>query len=126
MKDSRILDALSRSKFRSSFKLDTRDLEYINGIGLEKISSHAVDFITKKLAPAEPKNDGKQTPFRGHPVFKAQHATATCCRSCLRKWYHIPKGTELSDEQIQRAVNIIMEWLRINIQKHREQAGERR
>ncbi len=36
----------------------------------------------RETAPraAEPRNDGKQTPFRGHPVFTAQHATATCCR----------------------------------------------
>jgi len=49
--------------------------------------SQALDFITARLAPALLKNDGKQTPMRGHPVFIAQHATATCCRRCLWKWY---------------------------------------
>ena len=32
--------------------------------------------------PSRKTTDGK-TPMRGHPVFIAQHATATCCRGCL-------------------------------------------
>ena len=123
--NSRILEALSRSRFRSSFMLDDKDLEYIETIGLDKLASHASDFVVKKLAPAQPRNDGKQTPFRGHPVFKAQHATATCCRSCLRKWHRIPKGAPLSGDQIEKTVSIIMEWIMVNVQKHRERAGER-
>lgn len=105
------LKALSKSRFRSSFKLDEKDLEYIDRVGLDKIRLHAEDFIMRKLAPAQPKNDGKQTPFRGHPVFKAQHATATCCRSCLEKWYHIPKGRELSLSEVNKLTDTIMEWI---------------
>lgn len=37
--------------------------------------AHPRDFIAKRPAPAIPANDGKQTPFRGYPVFGAQHAT---------------------------------------------------
>jgi hypothetical protein len=58
---------------------------------------HARDLIARRLAPAEPRNDGKQTPYRGHPVFVAQHATATCCRTCLERWHQIPKGRELTE-----------------------------
>lgn len=43
------------------------------------------------MAPKNIDNDGKQTPMRGHPVFIAQHATATCCRECLKKWHNIKK-----------------------------------
>ena len=74
-----VLDSLSKSKFRSSFKLKSKDIEYINDKGIEKIKSHAYDFINKRLKPKVILNDGKQTPMRGHPVFIAQHATATCC-----------------------------------------------
>ena len=109
-----MLKKLSRSKFRSGFKLDQKDLEYIDRVGLDMIASHASDFVIKRLAPAEPRNDGKQTPLRGHPVFKAQHATATCCRTCLKKWYHIPKGTELTAKEIDMAIGIIMEWIKSN------------
>ncbi len=106
-----ILDRLSRSNFRSRFKLRAKELEYINDKGLEKIESHARDFIRDRIAPAEPLNDGKQTPMRGHPVFIAQHATATCCRGCIEKWYNFPKGVPLTEEQQGYLVNVIMKWI---------------
>lgn len=106
-----ILNKLAKSKFRASFHLKKKDFYYIEKKGLETIESHAHDFITKKLAPACPANDGKQTAFHGHPVFVAQHATATCCRGCLEKWYHIPKGRELSSEEVSFVVSVIMSWI---------------
>lgn len=62
-----ILDRLAKSKFRSRFRLRAEELEYIKDKGLDKIKSHAEDFIRDRVAPAEPVNDGKQTPMRGHP-----------------------------------------------------------
>lgn len=109
------LYSLSKSKFRSSFHLKNKDKLYIQEKGMEKIRSHAYDFINKRLAPKEILNDGKQTPMRGHPVFIAQHATATCCRGCLEKWHNIPKGKELNQEEINYIVNIIMNWIEANI-----------
>ena len=106
-----ILDKLAKSKFRAKFKLRAKELEYIKDKGLDKISSHACDFIRDRVAPAEIPNDGKQTPMRGHPVFIAQHATATCCRGCIEKWHHFPKGVELTKEQQKYLVSIIMEWI---------------
>lgn len=103
--------ALSNSTFRSKFKLDDNDKKYIEKISLDKIKFHAKDFITRRLAPAFPKNDGKQTPYKGHPVFKAQHATATCCRGCLFKWYKIPKGQKLNALEIEYLVEKIAEWI---------------
>lgn len=85
-----ILDRLAKSKFRSRFKLRAKELEYIKDKGLDTIHSHACDFIRDRVAPSEPINDGKQTPMHGHPVFIAQHATATCCRGCNRKMAQIP------------------------------------
>ena len=75
-------------------------------------ADHAADFVSKRLAPAEPKNDGKQTPMRGHPVFIAQHATACCCRGCLAKWHGIPQGVPLSAEQQVYIVGMLMSWMR--------------
>ncbi|MFV0369470.1 MAG: DUF4186 family protein, partial [Hyphomicrobiaceae bacterium] len=63
------------------------------------------------LAPANPHNDGKQTPMRGHPVFVAQHATGTCCRGCLAKWHGIPARTALSADQQEYVVSVIAHWL---------------
>lgn len=102
---------LSQSKFRSSFTLKANDRHYVLEKGMDTVRSHATDFVRDRLAPAEPKNDGKQTPMRGHPVFIAQHATGTCCRSCLEKWHHIPKGRELTEVEQKYVANVIMEWI---------------
>ena len=86
------LTALKQSKFRSRFKLSQKDRDCIAAKGLETIKEHAFQFINSRVAPDFPKNDGKQTPMRGHPVFIARHATATCCRKCIHKWHGIEKG----------------------------------
>ncbi len=109
------LYALSLSKFRSSFKLKQKDKEYIQQKGMQKIKEHATDFVVKRLSKRL-ENDGKQTPMRGHPVFVAQHATATCCRGCLEKWYKIPKEKELNAEEIDFIVELIMEWIKRQIE----------
>lgn len=106
-----ILEKLAKSKFRSSFKLKENDKKYINDKGIEKIKEHAYDFIKKRLAPFNIPNDGKQTPMKGHPVFIAQHATATCCRECLYKWHKISQNKELTLEQQNYIVNLIMFWI---------------
>lgn len=103
--------SLSKSKFRSSFHLKKKDLEYVEKVGLDKIREHTYDFITKRLASADIPNDGKQTPFRGHPVFIAEHATATCCRGCLLKWHHIEQNRELTNEEIDYIIEIIIKWI---------------
>ena len=107
-----IFDRLSKSKFRSRFKLSQKDKEYIDKKGFSVIRSHARDFISKRVAPADIPNDGKQTPMRGHPVFIAQHATACCCRGCIEKWHKFPKGVLLTAEQQEYLTDLIMEWLK--------------
>ena len=106
-----LLYRLSKSKFRSSFHLKEKDIEYIDKKGLDKIKEHAYDFINKRLKPSVIPNDGKQTPILGHPVFIAEHATATCCRGCLNKWYGIPKNRELTDVEVDFIVIVIMTWI---------------
>ena len=64
-----LFERLDNSKFRSSFHLKQKDIDYINEKGLDTIRQHAADFIAKREAPAYIANDGKQTPMRGHPVF---------------------------------------------------------
>lgn len=114
------LQRLSKSQFRSHFSLKEKDFEYIQKKGLPTIRSHAYDFIHQRLAPAIIPNDGKQTPMRGHPVFIAQHATATCCRGCLLKWHQIPAGYDLNEEQIDYVVNLIMEWIEKQWKHHQK------
>lgn len=111
------LESLSHSKFRSSFHLRVYMRDYIRDKGWERIESHCRDFIEQKLAGYPILNDGRQTPMKGHPVFMAQHATATCCRGCLEKWYHIPKNRVLEDKEKRFVVALIMEWLKREYEK---------
>ncbi len=102
---------LKKSQFRAKFHLSDKDKIYINEKGIDEIRKHAADFVAKRLAPAFPANDGKQTPMRGHPVFVAQHACACCCRGCLNKWYKVPLGVELTENQQERIVNLLIAWI---------------
>jgi Domain of unknown function (DUF4186) len=106
-----LLEALAKSPFRRRFKILPLERSYLAEKGLPTVLVHARDFIEKRLAPAIPANDGKQTPFRGHPVFIAQHATATCCRSCLAKWHRIPKAGALTGRQQSYILEVITRWL---------------
>jgi len=107
-----LFEALKRSSFRSGFKLGEVERRYLQGHGLDQVLGHAKRFISERLAAAEPVKDGKQTPMRGHPVFIAQHATGTCCRSCLAKWHGIVKGRELTGEEQAYVVGVLERWLR--------------
>ena len=109
---------LARSKFRARFHLAAEDLRCIAEKGLDAIRRHAADFIRTRLAPAQPSNDGRQTPMRGHPVFKAQHATATCCRGCLEKWWKVPRGTDIPPARQARIVDFLMAWINREIKKN--------
>lgn len=110
-----MLEKLSYSKFRSSFKLSKKLRNYTLEKGMDKIKRHAYDLITKNLFPKNIPNDGRQTPMKGHPVFIAQHATATCCRKCLYKWYKIPENRELTDNEIDYIVSIILKWIELQM-----------
>jgi hypothetical protein len=79
--------------------------------GPARLRQHAHEIVAKRLAPAFPYKDGKQTPYRGHPVFVAQHATGTCCRSCLRRNHDIEQGRDLTAEEREYVVDVIARWI---------------
>lgn len=103
--------ALGRSEFRRRQALAPKDRDYLHRRGLTTVLLHAEDFVANRLAPADPPNDGRQTPWRGHPVFTAQHATATCCRGCLAKWHRIERGRALTVDEQRYIVGVIARWL---------------
>lgn len=106
-----LFERLGRSEFRARFRLRGKELEYLRRKGLEAVLEHAADFVEKRLAPASPANDGKQTPMGNHPAFVAQHATATCCRGCLAKWHGIAKGQPLTESEKEYVLRVIRAWL---------------
>ena len=123
----KLKERLAGSKFRSRFRLRETELRYLAERGFPVAELQCEDFIRKRLAPAHPLNDGKQTPMRGHPVFIAQHATGTCCRKCLSKWHGIEHGHALTPEQQHYIVNLIMAWIRkeIGLALHQTADGHR-
>lgn len=112
------INSLSKSKFRSSFHLRKYMIDYINKVGLIKIKEDAEYFIRNRISDTSKVIDGKQTPLRNHPVFIAQHATATCCRNCLYKWHHIPKNRLLTNHEIDFCVALIMKWIENELQNN--------
>jgi hypothetical protein len=94
-----------------SFALGEPEQEYVTSRGMDILRLHATDFVNKRIAPAQPKNDGRQTPAKGHPVFIAQHATGCNDRESLEKFFGIKKGTELSAKQVDLVVDVILRWI---------------
>jgi hypothetical protein len=113
-----LFKALANSTFRSRFRLGAKETSYLNEKTLAVILEHGRRFVVERLAGAQPHNDGRQTPMRGHPIFIAQHATATCCRNCLAKWHRIPQGRALTPEEIDYIITVQLRWL------ESQQAGE--
>ena len=106
------LERITSQPFRRRFALHGRDRAIAELRGPAEIRAHASRIVVERLAPAAPPKDGRQTPYRGHPVFVAQHATATCCRACLARWHDIPKGEPLSDEQVTYVLDVLLLWIR--------------
>lgn len=107
----KLFAALGRSAFRARFRLASRERDYLRARGMDTVMEHAAAFVETRLAPAHPANDGRQTPMRNHPVFIAQHATATCCRGCLEKWHRIPRGRALDDAERAHVLAVLRRWL---------------
>lgn len=115
---NKLLNNLSKTKFRGSFHLNQNMKNYVKEKGIVKIEKDAYFFIRKRLAPLNIPNDGRQTPMKAnsHPVFIAEHATATCCRGCLEKIHYIEKNKELTEEEINYIVKVIMIWIKKEIE----------
>jgi hypothetical protein len=45
--------------------------------------------------------------MQGNAIFYAQHATATCCRTCLAYWHDIPKGRSLTVEELDYCARLL-------------------
>jgi len=105
------LDAIADQPFRARFHLRGREHALVQLRGLQAIRRHADELIARRVAPALPHKDGRQTPYRGHPVFVAQHATATCCRGCLERNHEIARGHELTATERDYVADVIMRWI---------------
>ena len=106
-----LLERLAKSRFRAGFHLGPCELSYLSEKGMDAVLAHAAEFIGARLAPALPVRDGRQTPLKGHPAFIAQHATGSCCRSCLKKWHGYEKGIALGEGERNKILAVLHAWL---------------
>lgn len=112
-KINKLLNSLNKTKFRGSFHLNNKMKQIVEDKGYGTIERHTYDLIENRIKPSYIPNDGKQTPMRQvHPTFIAQHATGTCCRGCLERIHHIEKGRELTQEEVDYIVKVIMMWIK--------------
>ena len=117
---NKLLNSLSKSKFRGSFHLNSKMKLYVKEKGINKIEEDAEKIIIKRLGSKNPINDGKQTPMKQvHPVFIAQHATGCCCRGCLERIHHINKGKELTKDEINYIVEVLIMWIKKEIKDYK-------
>lgn len=114
-KIQRVFTMLEKSPFRMGFKLKAKEIEQVENKPMSLIMLEGEQFIRARLAPFRPKNDGSQTPMKGHPVFIAQHATATCCRGCLYQWHQITDQRALTEAEIHYVLSVIERWISMKI-----------
>ncbi len=109
MMSTKMDSRLKSSRFRRKFRLNLIDKKKYFQCGGAMIKEHAQAIVKDRLNNKGV--DGHQTPYKGHPVFTAQHATGTCCRKCLFRWHRIPAYRDLNEGEVQTVVGIIMRWL---------------
>ena len=88
---AQLFERFGNSRFRSSFHLKQKDIDYINEKGLDTIRKHAEDFIAKREAPAYIPNDGK--------------------------WHKMQPGRALSQVQQDYLVDVIMTWIQKELER---------
>ena len=110
-----LLEKLEEEGRTKRFIFGEAEREYVASRGMDILKLHATDFIRKRIAPATPKNDGRQTPAKGHPVFIAQHATGCNDRTSLQTFFGIEMGRELTEDEIEMIVDVILRWIQMNL-----------
>ena len=71
--------------------------------------------IRSSVSGETPVRDGQQTPMEGNILYYAQHATAACCRTCMEYWHAIPKGRELTEEEIAYLTGLLMRFVSVRM-----------
>lgn len=103
-------EALQHELIRHHFfhrPVDDGAMRHAQRKGRDQLKEAARHRLQKYLAVAEPPRDGRQTPLEGNAIYYAQHATATCCRTCLEYWHDIPKGRQLTEAEFDYCLSLV-------------------
>jgi hypothetical protein len=57
--------------------------------------------------------DGRQTKMDSDVVFYGQHATATCCRKCMKYWHDIPLDRSLTESELDYCELLVRRYLEL-------------
>ncbi len=114
---SELVPKLKKEYVRHVFwhiELDQETLDEIRALAdsnlRTKIRKRIKSSIHKKRS--EIFRDGMQTPMNEvNIIYYAQHATATCCRKCLKYWYEIPLEKELDSVDTQFCEDLIFTYI---------------
>ena len=125
-----IYNNVQKSNWCRIFRLTIEDTKYIakivslaggtggssgsgSGSGGDNYAKFVNDIkacLKAKIGAAKPYNDGRQTPYYSHCIFKSFHACRCCCRTCLLKNYGIPKGRPLEAVDYERIIRVVLLW----------------
>lgn len=87
--------------------IDERARDHALRKGRVALLGSVANRIAKAVAVENPFRDGQQTPFQGNVIYYAQHATASCCRTCIEYWHGIEKGRALTAEEQDYLVQLV-------------------
>ncbi len=105
--------------------LDGEDVTLIDRIGVEGVKEQTRNIVEQKLKE-QPENDGGQTPYAGNPVYKAMHACNAASRKQLSQAHRIPAGKEMTENQVDAVVNLLVRWIVREHNFYREEQEEQR
>lgn len=88
------------------------DMERAQIKGAIKIEEEAIKRLTKEIGIAKPFREKGITPYYGNIIYYGQHATATCCRLCMKYWHNIPQGRAMTEEEIEYCTKLIMLYIK--------------
>ncbi|RZJ48871.1 MAG: DUF4186 family protein [Chryseobacterium sp.] len=74
--------------------------------GIDAIKNDTIKRLTKYIGIPNPFRDGI-TPYEGNIIHYGQHATGSCCRTCIEFWHGIPKGRSLTANEVSYLSNLI-------------------
>lgn len=109
-----LLESLRKELIRHHFwhlPFDQDALDRAARRGRHGLHEAAEKRLRTYVGRAEPFRDGTQTPLSGNAIFYAQHATASCCRTCVEYWHGIPKGRPLDDDEIAYLHGLVVGYL---------------
>lgn len=126
------ISQLRTEKFRSEWwlkELDLRAQRYALRKGVLDLRLAALVRLKKSVGDVyemadgikRPYRDGFQTPYTGNSIYYAQHALACCCRKCIKCWYGIPYGRNLTEEELTYFAELIVYYVKVKLPGIQEQ-----